>query len=447
MNRKRFINTFYLLIVLAIPTGISQGFAQESAPESVQQGHGFWLERMQEPDVNFYDLQSSFYRYWSGRSDFKGNGYKVFKRWEYINESRVLPDGRLQSPDFVLKEYNRYMSANDVVKSAAGNWSVSGPTQYFINNTGQPTGMGRINAIAFHPTDVNTIFVGSPSGGIWKTTNSGGSWENLAGNLPKGVSSILVHPTNPDIIYIGTGDRDGGDAPGIGVFKSVNGGITWTQINNTMGNVIVGDMLMHPSDPEIIIAATSTGIYKTTNGGAIWSLTSTFGHNIKDIQFKPGDPSVVYAVRITTPSRFYRSTNTGDTWTQITTGIPSTGIGSRMVIGTSPANPSCVYLVQIKSADGTFANLLRSTDAGLSFTSMSSTPNIMGYNCDGSGTASQATYDLCINVDPVDDNIVYVGALTRKEVNRWWNYLEQQYKLVKQLQRNGNCCACRSSCP
>jgi len=412
---KRFINTFYFLIVLAISTGISQGFAQESVPESVQQGHGFWLERMQEPDVNFYDLQSSFYRYWSGRSDYKGNGYKVFKRWEYINESRVLPDGKLQSPDFVLKEYKRYMSANDGVKSAAGNWSISGPTQYFINNTGQPTGMGRINAIAFHPTDVNTIYIGAPSGGIWKTTNGGGTWENLTGNLPKlGVSSILVHPTNPDIVYIGTGDRDGGDAPGIGVFKTVDGGITWNQINNTMGNVIVGDMLMHPSDPEIIIAATSTGIYKTTNGGATWSLTSTFGHNIKDIQFKPGDPSVVYAVRITTPSRFYRSTNTGDTWTQITTGIPSTGIGSRMVIGTSPANPSCVYLVQIKSADGTFANFLRSTDAGLSFTSMSTTPNIMGYNCDGSGTASQATYDLCINVDPVNANTVFVGG-----INTW----------------------------
>ncbi|MBK7028311.1 MAG: hypothetical protein IPH45_03480 [Bacteroidales bacterium] len=204
--------------------------------------------------------------------------------------------------------------------------------------------MGRINAIAFHPTDVNTIYIGAPSGGIWKTTDGGASWVNLANNLPKlGVSSILVHPADPNIIYIGTGDRDASDAPGIGVFKTVDGGTTWVQINNTMGNKVVGDMLMHPSDPNTILAATNGGIYKTTNGGATWTLKSG-AYNFKDIQFKPGDPSVVYGVRITTPSRFYRSTNTGDTWTQITSGLPTTDIGSRMVIGTSPLIlPVCIW--------------------------------------------------------------------------------------------------------
>ena len=327
-----------------------------------------WLEMIQDPNVNFYAAQNAFNAYWQGRTDYKGNGYKVFKRWEYINKSRVLPNGKLQSPDFVKKEFNKYMSKQvGVNKSLNGTWSIVGPTQYFINNTGQPTGMGRINAIAFHPTDANTIYIGAPSGGIWKTTNGGTTWENLANNLPKlGVSSILIHPTDPNIIYIGTGDRDAGDAPGIGVFKSINGGTTWTQINSTMGNVTVGDMIMHPSDPNIILAATSGGVYKTTNGGTTWSLKST-ANNYKDIQFKPGDPTIVYAVRITTPSRFYRSTNTGDTWTQITSGIPTVDIGSRMVIGTSAANPACVYLVQIKSADGTFANLLRSTDSGFKF--------------------------------------------------------------------------------
>ncbi|MBK7214891.1 MAG: PKD domain-containing protein [Bacteroidales bacterium] len=413
MRRHRFTFLTTLLLLFTI-LWTQKSFSQVAAPVENQSAGKSWLEMIQDPNVNFYEAKSAFNKYWANRTDHKGNGYKVFKRWEYINEARVLPDGKLQAPEYVMNEFNKYMSKFDGPSSASGNWTIQGPTQYVINNTSQPTGMGRVNAIAFHPTDVNTIYIGAPSGGIWKTTNGGGSWENLANNLPKlGVSSILIHPVDPNIIYIGTGDRDGGDAPGIGVFKTINGGITWNQINNTMGDVTVGDMLMHPSDPNTILVATNVGIYKTTNGGATWALKSG-AYNFKDIQFKPGDPTVVYAVRITTPSRFYRSTNTGDSWTQITSGLPTTGIGSRMVIGTSPANPNCVYLVQIKLADGTFANLLRSNDAGLSFTSMSTSPNIMGYNCDGSGTASQATYDLCINVDPTNANIVFVGG-----INTW----------------------------
>jgi PKD repeat protein len=412
MNFKKIFTLLCMFWLISLMPKVS---AQVSTTVGNPTTQKLYLEMMQDPNVNFYEAQSAFNKYWANRSDHKGNGYKVFKRWEYINESRVLPDGELQAPEQVMTEFNKYMSKLDGPTSASGNWTIQGPTQYVINNTGQPTGMGRVNAIAFHPADVNTIFIGAPSGGIWKTINGGITWVNLSNNLPKlGVSSILIHPTDPNIIYIGTGDRDASDAPGLGVFKSSDGGSTWTQINNTMGNVIVGDMLMHPSDPNTILAATNIGIYKTTNGGATWLLVSTIGQNFKDIQFKPGDPSIVYGVRIMGTSRLYRSSNTGNSWTQVTSGIPTTGIGSRMVIGTSPANPNYVYLLQIKSSDGTFANLLRSTDAGLSFTSMSSSPNILGYNCDGSGTASQATYDLCINVDPNNANTVFVGG-----INTW----------------------------
>lgn len=378
-----------------------------------------WLGMIQDPDVNFYKAQEAFYKYWEGRTDYKGNGYKIFKRWEYINEPRVLDNGQLQAPGYILSEYDKYIMEVEAAKSASGNWSLVGPSSYPINNTSQPTGMGRINAIAFHPTDANTIYIGAPSGGFWKTTNGGSSWTNLSSDLPKlGVSSILIDPVDPDIIYIGTGDRDGGDAPGIGVFKSIDGGLTWDQMNNTMGDVTVGAMLMHPSDEETIIAATSGGIYKTTDGGQTWAAKLSPG-NFKDLQFKPGDPTVVYAAYYATSigARFYRSSNTGDSWTHITSGIPDGGsadAGARFVIGVSADEPTYVYLVQIKASDKTFRNLLRSTDSGLSFTSRSSGPNILGYNCDGSGTASQATYDLCITVDPNDADVVYVGG-----INNW----------------------------
>ncbi len=306
-------------------------------------------------------------------------------------------------------------------RSAGGTWYSYGANNYPTNNTGQPTGMGRVNCIAFDPNNANVIYVGAPSGGIWKTTNANGnstSWTNLSSNLPSlGVSAIVVHPANSDIIYIGTGDRDANDAPGLGVYKSMDGGVTWNPINNSMGKVTVGSMIMHPSNSNIILAATRGGIYKTTDGGVTWGLKES--GNFKEIMFKPGDPSVVYAVSASSISgaKFYRSGNNGDSWTEITAGILDGGTpaaGARMVIAVAPANPAFVYLLQIKESDRTFRALLRSNDSGLSFTTQSTGPNILGYNCDGTGTASQATYDLIITVDPLNANTVYVGSL-----NNW----------------------------
>ena len=400
---KRFFRFYALTLTL---TFLSTGtFAQNKS----------WLVKMQDPDVNFWELQKEFNDYWKDRTDYKGNGYKVFKRWEYINETRVLPDGKLQPADYVLKEYEKYMAEAAQLKSASGTWSIVGPTIYPTNNTGQPTGKGRVNVITFHPTDVNTLFIGAPSGGIWKSVNGGANWTNLSANIPYlGVSAILIDPSNPDIIYIGTGDRDSDDAPGVGVYKSTDGGVSWVPMNVGMGNTTVGMMLMHPSDPNTILAATYTGIFKTTNGGVTWS--QTLAGDFRDIKFKPGNPDVVYATRIITPAQYYRSTDNGTTWGQVTT--PVSGVGSRMVIGVSPANPDYVYLVQIKSSDANFKALLRSVDSGLTFTEQSNAPNIFDYLCDGSGTASQATYDLIIDVDRTNAEIVYVGSINSwKSVN------------------------------
>ncbi|NVO20035.1 MAG: hypothetical protein HXX13_10065 [Bacteroidetes bacterium] len=428
MKANRLILPFTLLFLATFFIQHIQAQVNALAGKTETKYH--WYDLMQDPNSKFQDVQNAFYSYWNnhqvveerkserdeeeaGENElYEGNGYYIFKRWEYINESRVLPDGKLQSFGFVKDQYEKYMSEIDASTSTSGNWALQGPIAYPVNNTGQPTGMGRINAIAFHPTDANTIYIGAPSGGFWKTTDAGTTWTNLASNLPKlGVSSILVNPVNPNIIYIGTGDRDAGDAPGIGVFKSIDGGTSWNQLSNTMGNVVVGAMVMHPSDPNTIIAATSAGIYKTTDGGSTWVLKSSNTSNYKDIKFNSGDPTVVYA---TEGGRFYRSSNTGESWTQISAanGVPSAG--SRMVIGITPANSSYVYLVQIKSTDNTFGGILRSTDNGQNFTIQSSSPNIFDYSCDGSGTSTQSTYDLCVTVDPNNANIVYVGS-----INNW----------------------------
>ncbi len=365
----------------------------------------YWVQMMQDPTAKFRDTQRAFEKYWAGRENIRHNGWKVFKRWEYINQDRVQSDGTLPSGNQILTEYQQYFATHLNSKSANGNWSQVGPVTSPGNLTSQPNGLGRINGLCFHPSNAGTFYAGSPSGGLWRTTDGATTWSALTTSTPTlGVSSILLHPTNANLILIGTGDRDGNDAPGMGVYKSIDGGTTWVPSNTGMGNLTVGMMMRHPSDPNIILAATSGGIYKSIDGGSNWIRKSSNSSAYKDIRFKPVDPTTVYS---TAGGLFYRSANTGDTWTQIPIGVS----GSRLVIGVSANQPATVYLCQ---TNGPFAGLLKSTDSGLTFTTQSTTPNLMDYNCDGGGTASQAWYDLCIAVDPNNANILYVGG-----VNIW----------------------------
>jgi PKD repeat protein/photosystem II stability/assembly factor-like uncharacterized protein len=217
-----------------------------------------------------------------------------------------------------------------------------------------------------------------------------------------GVSAIVVDYSNPSVIFMGTGDRDAGDAPGLGVYKSTDGGMTWTASKTGMGDKTVGKIIQHPTSSLIFLAATSGGIYRSTDGCANWTQTRT--GNFKDICFKPGDPNIVYAA---SAADFYRSTNNGTSFTQITSGLTA---GQRGAIAVTAANVNYVYFVQSNTSSG-FKGLYRSTDAGLNFTTRSTTPNILDWSCNGSGTGGQGWYDLAIVADPNNAETIYVGGV------------------------------------
>lgn len=359
---------------------------------------------MQDPEANFFATQRAFNKYWENRPITKGCGWKPFKRWEHMMSTRVSTIGKKPAPDHIAHQYKTYFQSHS--KSANGNWTELGPVQMPANGTGQPNGLGRINAVTFHPTIPNTIWAAAPSGGLWKTVDHGATWSSNTDNMSTlGVSSILIDPTNTNIMYMGTGDRDGGDAPGRGVYKSIDAGVNWSVSNTGMGNKTVGMMIMHPINNNVILAATSSGIYKTIDGGVNWVVVSSNFFNYKDIAFKPGDPTTVYA---TEGGDFYRSTNTGDSWTQISSGI---GAGSRIVIGVSANQPTYVYILQTNSSG--FVGFYRSTDSGLNFstqTDNATAGNLMGYDCNG-GTGNQSWYDLCIAVDPTNANTIFIGGI------------------------------------
>ncbi|MCX6304528.1 MAG: T9SS type A sorting domain-containing protein [Bacteroidetes bacterium] len=366
----------------------------------------YWIRMMQDPAANYFSTVSAFEKFWKNRPVTRGCGWKVFKRWQYIMGGRVSPDGTKPSPDAVYREWYKFNRFNQPNRSPGGSWISLGPASIPAPGPAGYLGLGRLNVVAFHPTDQNKLYVGSPSGGFWLTNDNGATWSTTTDNMPTiGVSAIAVDYSNPATILMGTGDRDHGDAPGMGVFKSADGGISWVQSNTGMGNVTVCKMIQHPTNALVFLAATTEGIYRSVNGGSSWS--QTFSGYFQDICFKPGNPNVVYAE---SSSEFYRSSNNGLTFTHITSGLTS---GQRGAIAVTPANPDYVYFLQSDNSSG-YKGVYLSVDAGLTFSTRSTSPNILDWSCDGSDTGGQGWYDLVITADPNSAATVYVGG-----VNVW----------------------------
>lgn len=405
------MNVRYLLVTATIFIAVLSSSTLYSQPKDTA-FFPYWIEMMQDPSVNFYSTQRAFEKYWDNRSVQKGDGFKAFKRWEWFMELEVNPDGTYPDRDHMEREYRSFernfgtpqATSGFATQSVSGTWNELGPVSLPANGTGQPNGLGRLNAVALHPTDTGIILVGASNGGLWRTSNHGQSWTSNSDTLiSMQVSSIQFNPLNPSIVYAGTGDRDAGSRSQAGVLKSTDGGVSWQRKNSGMGNRIVGMLAIIPDQPDTILAATSGGIYRSLNGANSWSLVSSNTAHYKDIVFMPNNPQIAYA---TEGGRFYRSADYGASWTQITSGIPS---GTRGVIGVTEDDSLYVYFVLCQGS--AFRGMYRSTDGGLNFSTRSTTPNIMDWSTNGSGTGGQAWYNLDVAVDPNNKNTIFVGGI------------------------------------
>jgi hypothetical protein len=287
-------------------TGQRNGFSTGQRP--------YW-EMMQDDIVDYKATVAAFNAYWAGRTPGKGQGYTVFQRWAYLNGLRVKPDGTLPRAGAEAAEMERwdreYAQLRRTDLSPKGNWTGMGPVALPTNNTGQPNGIARTTTIAFHPTDPNRLYVGTPNGGLWASADGGATWATQTDFLPTlGVSAILVDPVTPTTMYIGTGDKDARNASGLGVYKSVDGGATWAPSNTGMGNRTVYGMRFDPNSSGTIIAATDFGIYRSTNSGASWIQTLPSGTTYQ-VTYRPGSTNTLYAANAT---RFFTSTDDGATW-------------------------------------------------------------------------------------------------------------------------------------
>jgi hypothetical protein len=398
-------NTYLRLFLLFFAVGFSQ--YNPNAP---------WKnENSKAKNTSFKKEVEAFNEYWKTHDkNKKGSGYKPFKRWENKYENQLNDDGTIITPQQLWAAWQekniskQSKNTNSIMALPPSNWQPVGPFTH--TNTGSwSSGQGRTSAVAIDPFNSNIIYVGTPAGGIWKSTNSGSTWTPLSDQLPQiGVSGIAIDHTNSNTIFISIGDKDASDTYSIGVLKSTDGGLNW----GTTGLVFAGtgnqagDLIMHPTNNQILLCATSAGLYKTTDGGTTWTNEQNGDFSQGSVRFKPNDPTVVYATGYNTSGfKFYKSTNTGDTFTNITTGLSDVDSTTRMILDVTPADNTYVYVLSISNSAtlNGLNGIYRSTDSGDSFTATQTSTDIL--------ESGQGGYDLALGVSDTNKDLIFTGCM------------------------------------
>jgi Sortilin, neurotensin receptor 3,/Secretion system C-terminal sorting domain len=370
-----------------------------------------WADLMTKGDKESFQLaKDQFKEFWKDKNPEKGKGFKAFLRWEYYWEQRLMPDGSLPKAGTTESNFQAYQAALPPALTPSGTWASMGPT----SSTGGYAGIGRLNSIAFDPSNSSIIYAGAAGGGVWKTTNGGTSWSPLTDTQNSlGVSAILVDQSNPNTVYVATGDGDGRDSPSTGILKSTDGGATWstTGLNWLRSDLrYIRRLLRHPSNANMLVAATSIGMYYSLDAGATW--TQAVAGNFFDAEFQPGSTGTFYATAVTTANlgQVFRSTDNAVSWAQ----VHSLANSSRAAITVSAANANFIGVVYSKSADNGFNGFYSSVDGGGAWSLKASTPNLLGWNATGNDAGGQGWYDLCLVADPTNANTIYLGG-----VNTW----------------------------
>ncbi len=251
---------------------------------------------------------------------------------------------------------------------------------------------GRVNTVAVHPQNESVIYAGLASGGAFKTTNGGQTWTPIFdGQAYLSIGQITLDPSNPETVYIGTGDPNVTGYPfiGDGLYKSSNGGATWSYIG-LKETRIISSIAVHPSKPNTIWVGAmglpfertaDRGVYKTTDGGATWKkvLFVSNQSGITDLVTDPFNPDVLYAAAwdrirnnkesiISGPNaKIFKSEDGGETWTALDGGLPSTANLGRIALAVSGITPGRLFARYVGS-DQELENIYRTDNAGQTWT-------------------------------------------------------------------------------
>lgn len=334
-----------------------------------------WIEN---DSISLDSLEYKANQYFKIKGTGKGSGYKPYQRWLSDNKSRYYPEGdRLNTnPYFVSDAYEQFTSIlqkvnkqNTKLSSENAQWFDWGPSSVDSITDHHNSGLGRVETFWVHPEDENLLYLGTRSGGFWRSTDGGLSWINTTDNMvATGVNSISANLNNPDSVLIAV--QNSSNYTSHGIYKSIDGGLTWELTNFKPDNLGWGGLgssrktfkiVQHWSNPNIVYVGTSKGFYRSDDYLETWEQITTSGY-IRDIELHPTADSIVYIYNnissSSIPNQIMVSKDWGRTFTP--SDILEGNDHARCRIATTPLEPDAVY---VASSNG----LWKSTDLGENF--------------------------------------------------------------------------------
>ncbi len=293
------------------------------------------------------------------------------RRWEYFYQQRAYPFVTI--PRGALDAARRDLMARWPTPFAAAAglhatiWQQIGPERIPANLTST----GRLSAIAVHPTDPNTIYIGAAQGGVWKTVNAGTTWVPLTDQeCSLAMGSIAIDPVDHNIVYAGTGEQhfSGDSYYGCGVLRTVNGGASWTRLESTpfesatrggarIARVVIDPVSAGSATSTTVLVASDFGLYRSTNSGGSW--TEVLAGTVTDLVIDPDSSQVLYAAIRTVG--ISKSTDGGVTWNSANTGFPVLNVG-RVNLAIAPSNSQILLASVQNSSNNQLLGIWKTSD-------------------------------------------------------------------------------------
>lgn len=399
-----------LFVLLTAIVGYSQQSPKPTISNQLYKDAPAWAKLMYTENANANTVDHLYRKYYETNAYIKSFHTQYYKRWRrainpFLNNEGVYDHAKkLQA-----REAARTLRNSQGIHTEMSTWSPIGPYESYREGgtvlSGAQTNVYSISKCLAVP---NTLYCGTESGEVYKTTNGGDTWTNASKTLvttlaPQvvlanaGVSAIAVHPTDPNTVYAGSGSE---------LFKTTNGGTSWSVVfdsNIPLSGYIENpaEIFINPNNPDIVLLAGKAGIHRTTNGGTTWATVVV--NECFDLKPQPGNPNTLYTVRRNTANnthQFLKSIDGGASWLVQSTGWYSSTdanrsvVGARLAVSDADANKVYAFLIgDSKAGDNGFIGVYRSDDAGVSWI------NTMGYD----GAPYTAAHPNLLNSDTSAD--------------------------------------------
>ena len=332
-------------------------------------------------------------------------------RWEHFYRQRAYPSATIapralqDARDDLIARWPNPLTAAPAM--SAGPWQQIGPERIPISLTST----GRLSAIAVHPTDANTIYIGGAQGGVWKTTDGGTSWTpQTDSECSLAMGSIAIDPVDPNIVYAGTGEQhfSADSYYGCGVLRTADGGASWVhvgaaQFQTAAGGARISRVVIDPAtagsvSSTTVLVASDFGVFRSTNSGANW--TEVLSGIATDLVVDPSDNTVLYAA--VDGNGVSKSTDGGVSWTVSSSGLPSASVG-RINLAIAPSDPQTLFASIQHASQNDLLGIFKTTTGAATWVQATAS---------GAGCGVQCWYDMALAVHPTDPNTVYFGGIS-----------------------------------